>query len=163
MRSAASGTSADLLWSVHSDIAHREVGDIVSDQGSTVSPGGSRDESIRGVKGASPTGPFGLVTPRPTRASRSVTRKRSWSVSASACLLSRGRKASLDFGKVHAAGRQDVALGQDLKQARSQVVGPPQVADEDSGIEEVDGQDALSVRRWARTQSLIESWSRQCG
>ena len=50
-----------------------------------------------------------------------------------------------------------MALGQELKQRGAQLLGTTQVADEDSGIEEVDGQDALSERRWARTQSLIDA------
>ncbi len=41
--------------------------------------------------------------------------------------------------------------------------GVPQVADEDSQVEAVVRQDASSGLRWARTQSLIESWSSNSG
>lgn len=71
-------------------------------------------------------------------------------------LRSRGRRP-LHLGQVHTVGRQRVAVGQELKQRWRHVRGPSQVADEDRRVQEVDAQDAASVRRWARTHSLIDA------
>ena len=87
MRSAASGTATEPVGSLHSDTAHREVGDIVSHQHSTMSPGGSRDESVSGVKSPSPTDPFGLITPSPT-SGLGVSDQKTQPVSQRLCLSS---------------------------------------------------------------------------
>lgn len=85
--------------------------------------------------------------------------------------VEKGRRSSpfarsqppLHLGQVHARRGQRVSVAQAPTQARRDRRCVPQVADENGGVEDEDGQDASSVRRWARTHSLIESWSLNSG
>ncbi len=56
-------------------------------------------------------------------------------------------QASLDLGEVHASRGERVALGQPLPEIRRDQGCISQVPDEDRRVEDVDGQDASSVRR----------------
>lgn len=72
-------------------------------------------------------------------------------------------ESAFDLGDVHARRRQHVALIQPAPKIRRDPRKVPEEPDQDRRIQEIDGQDASSVRRWACTHRLIEAWSSNSG
>lgn len=74
-----------------------------------------------------------------------------------------GPEASFDLGNVYARRRQRVPLVEPAPEVGCDGWRVAQVPDQHRRVEDVDSQDASSVRRWARTHSLIDAWSSNWG
>jgi len=86
------------------------------------------------------------------------------------CIEERRRPASLlraqsalDLSEVHARRGESVPFTQPASKADRNRRCVAEVADEHRRVEDVDGQRTSSVRRCARTHSLIAAWSVNCG
>jgi len=158
-RHSAIGSFGDL----DTEVIHWEVVDIVGEQHRTVCSGRAGYQRVGSVDGPAIAREVGLVAAG-TPCCLPVGYEEAESIEESGRSLSFLRpETSFDLGDVHARRRERVSLVEPASEVGRDGWRVPQVPDQHRRVEDVDGQDASSVRRWARTHSLIDAWSSNSG
>jgi hypothetical protein len=126
-------------------------------------PGRAGDHRVSRMYGTSELGPLGLVAtgassrlPVCDQEAERVEERRG------PAPLSRP-EPSLHLSEVDTCRGECMAFAQTPAEPGPDRRSVPQLADEHRRVQHVDGQDASSVRRWARTHSLIDAWSLNWG
>lgn len=157
------GTASPIGGVFDAEVVHGEIVEVVREQYCAMGSCRACDKSIGRVNRTASFGPRRLILAG-AAGRLPIGEQEPKSVEKGRCPSPLARsQPPLDLGQVYARRGQRVSLAQASAQTRRDRRCVPQVADEDGRVEDVDGQDASSVRRWARTHSLIESWSLNSG
>lgn len=156
---SAIGSGGDL----DTEVLHWEVLDIVGEQHRAVRSGGAGYQRVGGVDGPTPAREVGLVAASTARC-LTIGYEEAESIEECGRSPTLGRpEASFDLGDVDARRRERVSLVEAASEVGRDGWRVSQVPDQHRRVEDVDSQDTSSVRRWARTHSLIDAWSSNSG